>query len=121
MNALETVAGHADRLDAAADAMAKDGVGLHDTRGHVATLRRMASSMRADAASGRVPHAFTDNFYASAAVQQLPAQILKTLAAAGISASEKISAGEFDAKATGIDPHDRLRAKLALDKIGMLG
>lgn len=120
-SSLGKVAGHADRLDAAADAMATDGVGLHQTRGHVQQLRNMASAMRADAAAGRVPHEYAGpGYYASAAVPQLPAQILKTLAAAGISASEKISAATFDAKAAGIDPSDKLRAKLALDKLGLI-
>ena len=68
---LGKVGGHADRLEALADAMAKDGVGLDSIRGHAATLRRMASSMRADAANGRVPHAFSDNFYAAAEADQV--------------------------------------------------
>jgi hypothetical protein len=122
MSSLEKVGGHADRLEAAADAMQKDGVGLHDTRGHVAMLRRMASGMRADAANGRVPHAFTDNFYASAAVPQLPVQIVKTLTAAGLPSDGTISVAAFDEKtiAANIDPSERLRTQLTLDRLGRL-
>lgn len=51
---------HANRLEAAADQMDKDGIGLHQTAGHVNHLRRMADAMRADAAVGKVPHAYHD-------------------------------------------------------------
>jgi hypothetical protein len=49
---------HAALHDAAADQMAKGGIGLHNPEGHVGYIRRMASSMRAEAAEGRVPHRY---------------------------------------------------------------
>jgi hypothetical protein len=52
---------HATRMEAAADQMEKDGIGLHATQGHVNQIRRMADSMRADAALGKVPHAYHDS------------------------------------------------------------
>jgi len=52
---------HATKLEGVADQMEKDGVGLHATQGHVNQIRRMADSMRADAAQGKVPHAYHDS------------------------------------------------------------
>lgn len=52
---------HATRLEAAADQMEKDGIGLHETSGHVSHMRRMAGAMRADAAVGKMPHAYHDS------------------------------------------------------------
>ena len=59
---------HAKNLEAAADQMEKNGVGLHPHLGHVHFARRMASSMRADAAQGKLPHEFRDSasYWASA-------------------------------------------------------
>lgn len=51
---------HATKLEAVAEGMEKDGIGLHDTAGHVNHMRRMAGSMRADAAVGKMPHAYHD-------------------------------------------------------------
>lgn len=58
MNNLTLVEPHAQRLEAAADRMDKDGIGGHATRGHAAVLRNMAGCMRADAAVGRMPHVY---------------------------------------------------------------
>lgn len=52
---------HANRVEAAADQMEKDGIGLHETSGHVSHMRRMAGAMRADAAVGKMPHAYHDS------------------------------------------------------------
>jgi hypothetical protein len=51
---------HANRVEAAAEQMEKDGIGLHETSGHVSHMRRMAGAMRADAAVGKMPHAYHD-------------------------------------------------------------
>lgn len=51
---------HANRLEAAADQMEKDGIGLHDTQGHVRHLHRMAAAMRAEAAMGKMPSSYHD-------------------------------------------------------------
>ena len=52
---------HANHLEAAADAMEKDGVGLAPHSGHVMVARRMAASIRSDAANGKVPHTFDES------------------------------------------------------------
>lgn len=67
---------HATRMEAAAEQMEKDGVGLHETQGHVSHLRRMAGSMRADAAVGKVPHAYHDagSYWASSERRPEPQQ-----------------------------------------------
>lgn len=64
---------HATRLEAVADQMEKDGIGLHDTAGHVNHMRRMAGSMRADAAVGKIPHAYHDagSYWAQAEAARL--------------------------------------------------
>ncbi len=52
---------YATKLESVAGDMEKAGVGLHATQGHVNQIRRMADSMRADAALGKVPHAYHDS------------------------------------------------------------
>lgn len=64
---LSRVKPHSDRLRAAADEMEKDGLGLHEKRGHVAHLRRMADRMDADAIMGKLPHIYDEFFEAAAA------------------------------------------------------
>ncbi|WP_426442040.1 hypothetical protein [Bradyrhizobium genosp. P] len=54
---------HAAALDACHAAMAAAGIGTHPTNGHVHVLRRMADSMRAEAAMGKVPSAWRDHDY----------------------------------------------------------
>jgi hypothetical protein len=49
---------HAAALEACSAAMQAAGIGLHPTTGHVGLVRRLADSMRADAAQGKLPHAF---------------------------------------------------------------
>jgi hypothetical protein len=65
----DVVAKHAQRLEAAADAMTSDGIGQHLTSGHAVVLRRMASSMRAEAAAGALPSRWNDSIYGSADTQ----------------------------------------------------
>lgn len=72
-NQLAKVEPHALRLEAAADAMDKAGLGGHPTRGHVAVLRDMAGCMRADAMKGKMPNEYGGSLYAAAAdTQRLP-------------------------------------------------
>lgn len=67
MNNIALVEPHAQRLEAAADKMDKDGIGGHATRGHAAVLRDMASCMRADAARGKMPNEYGGFLNAAAA------------------------------------------------------
>jgi hypothetical protein len=123
-NALDRIAKHADKLDALANDLQADGIGGHATRGHQAVLRSLASAMRLDGANGKVPHEFINPnpMYGSASVPQLPAQILKTLSAAGLPSEGTISVAAFDEKtiAANISPHERLQTKLQLDRLGRL-
>jgi len=54
---------HAKAIESCAAAMDAAGIGGHPKSGHVAVLNRMAGSMRAEAALGKVPHVFRDNDY----------------------------------------------------------
>lgn len=75
---------HAEACMQAAAAMEKDGIGLHATAGHVAVLRRMGSSMQAEAAVGKLPHAYHDNTSMYAAADDKPnAATAKALAEMG--------------------------------------
>ena len=72
MNNIALVEPHALRLEAAADAMDKAGIGGHPVRGHVAVLRSMAANMRADAAVGKLPNAYANSLYAADNAPRLP-------------------------------------------------
>ena len=66
---MDKVEPHAAALDSCAAAMDAAGVGGDATRGHAVVVRKMASSMRAEAAMGKIPHIFRDHdypYYASA-------------------------------------------------------
>lgn len=52
---------HTDALRSCAASMEAAGIGLHATQGHVGVLNRMAASMDAEAASGKVPHVYRDH------------------------------------------------------------
>jgi hypothetical protein len=121
---LDKVTVHADMLDKVANDMTEDGIGLHPTRGHVASLRAMASAMRVDKANGKVPHAWTDNsYYASAEGQgQLPAPVIRTLSACGLMDDGEISLAAFDEASSkaGIAIDARLEVKQALAQAGRL-
>lgn len=111
---------HATRMEAAADQMEKDGVGLHETQGHVNFLRRMAGSMRADAAVGKVPHAYHDSgsYWASAERRQQdpsqqqqvqpPVKIEETAEFKALQASFDTQAGDLK---TAKDAHAALETK----------
>ena len=72
---------HTDALRAAADGMEKDGMGLHDKRGHVAHLRRMADKMDSEAVMGKMPHIYEDNSWMDASadpkMEALQAEVAK--------------------------------------------
>lgn len=55
------VAPFAEKLRACASGMQAAGVGMHATRGHVATLNRMADNMEAEAMAGSMPHIYRDH------------------------------------------------------------
>ena len=58
---------HCSALEACAKSMSAAGIGNDTRNGHTVVLQRMANSMRADAAMGRIPHSFSDyGYYASA-------------------------------------------------------
>ena len=63
-NMLPKVEPHAAGLEKIADAMECDGIGGDPNNGHAVLLRRMAGSMRAEAAQGRLPSSWYS--YASA-------------------------------------------------------
>jgi hypothetical protein len=79
------------------------GIGLAPTAGHVAVLRRMAASMRAEAAMGKMPHIYRDHDYnmgAAAVVVEKPEDSATTKALADLKASlEAISTKFADLKA----------------------
>lgn len=54
---------HAANLESCAAGMEAAGIGLAPNGGHVETLRRMAGSMRAEAANGKIPHIWRDHDY----------------------------------------------------------
>jgi hypothetical protein len=118
-----------ERFSQAAEDLAKamdaSGIGQHATQGHAAVLRRMASSMRADAAQGKTPFAFTDNsVYAAATASQLPAQIVHTMRASGLEMGPNDTIALDDLNETfsraGTDPGDRIAIKSALAAAGRL-
>jgi hypothetical protein len=63
VSTMSMVEPHAAALESCAGAMETAGVGLHAQNGHVAVMRRMAGSMRAEAAVGKIPHVFRDHDY----------------------------------------------------------
>ena len=52
-------------LEAAATMLELDGIGLAPADGHVQHLRRMAGSIRAQAALGRLAHSYAGSIYLS--------------------------------------------------------
>lgn len=63
-NLLSKIEPHAAKLEAAADKMESEGIGGDANNGHAVVLRKMAGSMRAEAAQGRMPSSWS--FYAAA-------------------------------------------------------
>lgn len=79
---IEKVEPHAAGLEAAASRMEAAGIGLHPEEGHVHHLRRMAGHMRAEAAMGRIPHAYAGHHFlgsasATALIPGQPVQVPK--------------------------------------------
>lgn len=72
---LHKVKPHSDKLREVADAMEKDGVGLHEKRGHVSHLRRMADKMDAEAMMGKLPHIYGDETWMDASADASSKQI----------------------------------------------
>lgn len=63
---MKRVEPHVTALESCCAAMEADGIGVADG-GHVSRLRKMASSMRADAAMGKVPSTYSEYMYSAAA------------------------------------------------------
>lgn len=65
---LEKIKPHSKALRDAADGMEAAGIGMHNTRGHVHLLRKMADNMEAEASEGKIPHMYTgaNDYYAGA-------------------------------------------------------
>jgi hypothetical protein len=68
VNLTEQVEPHAKRLEDAANAMQAAGIGGDLTHGHAMHLRKMAASLRCDAAQGKMPSVYygTDRLHATA-------------------------------------------------------
>lgn len=58
-NLLPKVEPHASKMEACADAMEAAGIGGDPNNGHAVVLRKMAGHMRAEAAQGRMPSAYS--------------------------------------------------------------
>ena len=70
----------ADNLEDIADSMASDNIGLNPVHGHVAVLRRMASSMRAEARMVAYPRGgLMSSVYASAEGGSLGAAVAASM------------------------------------------
>jgi|ERR1700677_2786364 hypothetical protein len=119
----EMVGKHADRLDAIADGMERDGIGGDLRNGHRLFLKRMASSMRAEAAAGRVPSTYNANadIYASAERPPLPAVVQHLMASNGIDLEGgQITIGALDAAMTDATISDRFALQTALARAGRI-
>jgi hypothetical protein len=82
-------------LESAADDMESDGVGAARRGGHADVLRRMAHSMRAEAAMGKVPSVWRDHdypTYASATTDKIQAQVTIAVQAATRPLMDEIAA-----------------------------
>jgi hypothetical protein len=142
-NARNLVEPHAVALEACADAMSAAGIGCAHTGGYVTHLRCMAGSMRASAARGEIPSAYTSTMI-GAKETDMPAdtddKTLKAIQAAmnsveckatahyfrkhGLTIEKIETVGEFDARlrarALPIPLHERLAMKSALLRAGLL-
>jgi hypothetical protein len=113
----------AEGLEDLAKAFDGSGLGQHPVSGHSAILKRMAQSVRADAAVGKTPYSWSDTgLYASAAASTLPAPIIHDLRCAGLESlagdGESIAIGDLDESLSGTDPSIRFRIKGALFAAG---
>lgn len=57
---------HCAALRQCASQLAAAGIGMHSSAGHVAVLNKMADTMEAEAAMGRIPHVYRDHDFMSA-------------------------------------------------------
>ena len=97
-NHLDKVEPHAKRLEDVAAKMDEAGIGGHATSGHAAVLRKMAETMRADAAEGKMPHVF-HSFMGSAERQVDKADEAVAKAVAAVEASFTKKFDEMKAEA----------------------
>jgi hypothetical protein len=125
MNHLPIVEPFAAGLEKIAGAMDESGLGGHATRGHAAILRQMASSMRADAAQGKMPHVFDGlgPMYAGAAAAkpQLSATTLRACAQLGLDvAKDRIDIGELNEALAKMSIRERITVKTELAHAGLI-
>jgi hypothetical protein len=107
-------------LESCAANMEADGIGAHSALGHAAVLCRMASCMRAEAAAGKMPHAWHDQDYPTTASAtgktSIESEVLRAVQAAVEplqdelrATNSKIAASEAKMK----DLSDKARARAA--------
>lgn len=82
---IDQVKPHVEACMAAADAMDAAGVGSHPTMGHASALRKIGRHMAVEAATGKVPHIYTDHSYFDASPEAAAAK--KDADAAAIAAA----------------------------------
>jgi hypothetical protein len=114
---------HASGLESAAAAMAADNIGGESTRGHQALLKRMASAMRADAATGKLPFAYSDGGYYASAAPKMSAGAMAILAAAGLSLTGDamtLAALNSSLDESGTSMSDRIVIKEAMASAGRI-
>ena len=69
-NLLPKIEPYAVKLENCAAAMEDAGMGGHPSRGHAAVLRDMAGKMRAEAATGKMPHVYETSGWMGASVEK---------------------------------------------------
>lgn len=74
------VATHANKLRETAAALEAAGIGLDGNRGHVRVLHHMAASMEAEAAGGKLPHAYNEFDLRHSGERTAPADNTKAIA-----------------------------------------
>lgn len=107
---LSKVKKHSDSLRSCAAAMEAEGIGMHNTGGHVHLLRRMADNMEAEASKGSLPSYYNSgsDFHASAqpseadlkAAAEKQAEAIKAAVTAAV---EPLKAELADVKAKAFD------------------
>jgi hypothetical protein len=116
---------HAEGFENLADAMQKDGIGLHATRGHVVTARKIASDLRATASAGAIPFEYANSVYASAS-SDAPGPVRHALRASGLdrlaAAGETVTVADLNTSFTAstTPPGDRILLRQYLSRSGQL-
>jgi len=107
---LHKVKKHSDTLRSCAAAMEADGIGMHNTGGHVHLLRRMADNMEAEASKGSLPSYYNSgsDFHASAQPSEADLKAAaekqaETIKAAVTAAVEPLKTELADLKAKAFD------------------